>query len=273
MVAGSAGLSLAANVVHLDPKPAVFEAMLAGWTDQQKARFLRVETIKQRIAMIRRFTDFSGQYPWEWLPSEADAYFAQLNSGPTPAAVSTARGYQIALRMFCDYLVDQRYGWGAVCAERFGATPVQILHAWNTVVHVSEFEGRAGRRALSYDEVQLLFDAADEEAERIRRIGHKGALRAVRDAALLKLVYAFGLRRCEVVGLDLTDLRVNPKVGSFGRCGALFVRHGKASRGGPPKRRTVLTVPEMDWVVGVLDHYLDEVGVPVVTAQKTTKFA
>lgn len=45
----------------------------------------------------------------------------------------------------------------------------------------------------------------------------------------------------------------------FGRFGAVAIRHGKASRGGPRKRRTVLTVPEMSWVVDVLDHYLTQV--------------
>jgi integrase/recombinase XerD len=39
----------------------------------------------------------------------------------------------------------------------------------------------------------------------------------------------------------------------------VFVRHGKSSKGGPPKRRTVLTVPELDWVVEVLDQYVTEV--------------
>jgi len=37
------------------------------------------------------------------------------------------------------------------------------------------------------------------------------------------------------------------------------VRYGKSSRGSPPKRRTVLTVPAMDWIVPVLEHYLGEV--------------
>ncbi|MGI8452283.1 MAG: tyrosine-type recombinase/integrase [Streptosporangiaceae bacterium] len=37
------------------------------------------------------------------------------------------------------------------------------------------------------------------------------------------------------------------------------VRYGKASRGGPPRRRTVLTVPEFDWVTGVLGHWAEEV--------------
>jgi len=37
------------------------------------------------------------------------------------------------------------------------------------------------------------------------------------------------------------------------------VRWGKSSRGSAPKRRTVLTVPEMDWIVEVLGWYLAEV--------------
>jgi hypothetical protein len=62
-------------------------------------------------------------------------------------------------------------------------------------------------------------------------------------------IYAFGLRRREACGLDLGDLRRNPKAPAFGRYGALFVRWGKSSAGSPPKRRTVLLVPEMDWVI------------------------
>lgn len=167
--------------------------------------------------------------------------------------------YQLSLRMFCDYLIDERYGWVAICVERFGAAPTQILHEWNSVVHVNEFEGQPGRRALTYDEVQTLFDAADAEVEQIRRRARKDSLQALRNAVLLKTVYAFGLRRAETVGLDLSDLRTNPKASDYGRFGGLFVRWAKSSRGSPPKRRTVLTVPEMDWIVGILGHYLEEV--------------
>jgi site-specific recombinase XerD len=81
----------------------------------------------------------------------------------------------------------------------------------------------------------------------------------MRDAALLKTVYAFGLRRGEACGLDLADFRHNPKVAQFGRFGGLFVRYGKASRGGPPRRRTVLAVPEMGWISEVLRHWVEEV--------------
>ena len=127
------------------------------------------------------------------------------------------------------------------------------------MAHVGEYEAQPGRRPLTYDEVQALFDAADARAEEIRARGRKGALTALRDAALLKTVYAYGLRRREACGLDLADFRRNPKAAQFGRFGGLFVRYGKASRGGAPRRRTVLTVPEMDWISEVLRHWVDEV--------------
>src|ERR1700678_168884 len=68
-----------------------------------------------------------------------------------------------------------------------------------------------------------------------------------------------GLRRREAWGLDLADLRHNPQVRQFVQYGAVFVRWGKSSNGSPPKRRTVLTVPEMDWVVLVLQQWTGEV--------------
>ena len=158
-----------------------------------------------------------------------------------------------------DFICDPRYGWLSECQERFGRVPAQILHEWNSATHVAEFEGQPGRRPLTYDEVQALFDAADGMAEDKRAQGRKGALTAMRNAALLKAFYAWGLRRQEMTGLDLADLRRNPKLPDFGRYGAVFVRYGKSSNGSPPKRRTVFTVPEMDWLPGVLDQYVTEV--------------
>jgi len=82
---------------------------------------------------------------------------------------------------------------------------------------------------------------------------------AARDAALLKCVYAFGLRRAETSGLYMADLRRNPRAREFDRFGALFVRFGKGTAGSAPKRRTVLLVPEMDWAVEVLTQWLEVV--------------
>ncbi len=257
---GAAHLVLADGVVHLDPAEAAFEAMLEGWARQQRTRFLNVDgTIKPRLALVRRFAEFTGDYPWRWRPEDVEAFMDWLRAHRPGFSVSTGRNYQNGLRLFGDYVTDARYGWPARCVELFGEAPAQILHEWNTVTHSSDYEGGPGRRPLTYDEVQLLFDAADGRVEEIRSRRRKGALAAMRDAAILKTVYAFGLRRQEATMLDLADLRHNPKAPGFGRFGGLFVRHGKASKGGAPKRRTVLTVPEFDWVVEVLDQYVAEV--------------
>ncbi|MFF7167333.1 tyrosine-type recombinase/integrase [Streptomyces sp. NPDC008086] len=257
---GAARLVLADGVVHLEPEPAVFEAMLDGWARQQRTRFLDEDgTIKPRLSVVRRFAEFTNQYPWQWEPAEVEAFIDHLRSRRRKFAVSTGRNYQNALRMFCEYATDARYGWPVRCLERFGQAPVQNLHEWNTVTHSSEYEGDAGRRPLTYDEVQALLDAADARVAEIRSRRRKGSLAALRDAILLKTVYAYGLRRQEACGLGLSDLRRNPKMPQCGRFGGLFVRYGKSSKGGPPKRRTVLTVPELDWGVDLLDQYLEEV--------------
>jgi site-specific recombinase XerD len=258
-IAGAASLVLADNVIPLDPKPAMFEAMLEGWERQQSARFLKEATIAARLRFVRRFAQFTNQYPWEWTAGEAEAFFDDLRRQEKPVASSTVRGYQVVLRLFLDFAADERYGWGVECERRFGAAPVQVLHEWNTVAHRLDYEGQPARRPLSYDEVQALFDAADGLVEMSRRLGRKGGLTAQRDAALLKCVYAFGLRRREAWGLDLSDLRRNPQAVRFGRFGALFVRFGKGSAGSAPKRRTVLLVPEMDWIIDVLTQWLGEV--------------
>ncbi|MGW7095506.1 tyrosine-type recombinase/integrase [Streptomyces sp. NPDC054874] len=256
---GAAHLVLVENVLPLDPEPRVFEAMLEGWARQQRVRFLKDDTIARRLGMVQRLAQFSGQYPWQWNAAEIESFIDQLRSGSDPIAVSTARGHLGHLRMFLEFVTDPRYGWSQVCEQRFGAPPQQVLDRWNTVVHVDEYEGDPRRRPFTYDEVQALFDAADGLVERIRGRGRKGALAAWRDAALVKMVYAFGLRRREAWGLDLPDLRRNPKMPALGRFGVMHVRWGKSSRGGPPKRRTVLLVPEMDWVVPVLDEWVTQV--------------
>ena len=251
---GAAHLMLAPGVRHLDEAAAVFQAMLEGWKRQQNSRYLRERTIEARLRTVRRFAEFTGQYPWQWGPAEIEAFTSDLVSGSKPAAHSTVRNYQTALQMFCAFITDTRYGWAGECERRFGEAPVQICHEWNTVAHLAEYEGQPGRRALTYDEVQALFDAADARAGQIRGRGRKGAMAALRDAAIIKVAYAYGLRRRETAMLDVADFRRNPRVGQYGTFGSVQVRFGKASRGSPPKRRTVLTVPEFDWVTGVLTH-------------------
>ncbi|MFJ9460816.1 tyrosine-type recombinase/integrase [Kitasatospora sp. NPDC101447] len=253
---GAAHLVLANGVVHLDPETAVLKAMLDGWARQQRVRFLKADTIDRRESLVNRLVTFSNLYPWQWTAPEVEAFFDHLRS--RPIAASTARGYQGHIRLFLEFITDPRYSWPDVCRDRFGAVPRQLLDEFNTVVHVAEYEGDPRRRPFTYDEVQQLFDAADQRVEDIRRRGRKGALAARRDSALIKMMYAFGLRRSDAWGLDLADLRFNSKMPQFGQYGLIHVRWGKSSRGAPPKRRTVYLVPEMDWVMPVLSQWVDE---------------
>ena len=69
------------GVVHLDPKPAVFDAMLTGWERQQRSRFLRESTIGNRTRLVRRFAEFTNLYPWQWTPAEGEAWISALRSG------------------------------------------------------------------------------------------------------------------------------------------------------------------------------------------------
>lgn len=230
--------------------------MLEGWRRQQSARFLKDKTIQPRLRLIRRLIEFTGQYPWQWTPADGESFIDSLRSGDPPRAVSTARGYEVAIELFLEFLLDSRYGWMQVCTERFGEVPQQIFHEGNSVAHRAEYEGKPGRRSLTFDEIQALFDAADARPAQIAARGVKGSLSAARDALVLKMIYAYGLRRTETTKLDLADLRRNPKAPGFGNVGLVMVRFGKSSKGAPPKRRSVLLVPEMDWIVDALGDWL-----------------
>lgn len=255
-IEGAAHLVLASGVRHLHPEEAVFEAMLAGWSGQQSARLLAPGTVEAREAVVRRFAAFTGEYPWSWKPADIEDWTVSLRSG-TARAHSTIRGYQNAVGLFCDYLTDVRYGWSEECWERFGTHPVQILHEYNTARHTADYEGDPRVRPFTRDELQTLFDHADAQVERARRLGRKGWVSAFRDAALLKTVYAFGLRRREAVMLDVGDFHRNAAAPQFGEFGVCSVRYGKAVKGSPPRRRSVLAV--MPWSVEILAEYLEQV--------------
>lgn len=250
-------IALVANVVALDEERFVFDAMVARWGDQQTSRGLQPTTIERRQQFIRRFQSFCEDYPWRWRPGDLEDFTTQARSGAAPLTRSTVRSYQLTIRLFCEFVTDTRYGWPAECSNRFGAVPQQICHDWNTIAHLLDFEGRPARRALTTDELERFFDAADGRVDAIVRTRRKGALNALRDSQLFKTIYAFGLRRAETVGLDIADLRSNPGAPQFGSYGALYVRHGKGTRGTGPKRRAVLTVPEIGWVVDGLTQWVD----------------
>ena len=256
VVPGVAGLTLVSGVSLLHPDAQVLDAMFAGWQRQQASRNLSSSTIEAAALVVRRFQVHTGEFPWRWSPSHLEEWTADLRA-VHHLAQSTIRSYQLKVRSFLRYVCDPIYGWAHECEARFGSHPVQICHDWNTAVHAAEVEAQPSRRALSRGEVQTLFDAADDAVEAAARRGRKGFVTAFRDATMLKVCYAYGLRRRELVLLDAHDFGRNPKAPEFGEFGVCVVRHGKASKGSPPKRRGVLTV--MPWSVEVLEQWVSEV--------------
>lgn len=255
---GSARLLLVPGVVHLNEPAAVFEAMVTGWSRQQRSRQLGEHTVASRERLIRRFAEFCESYPWQWTPADVEDFTVSLTSGSGRLALSTIRSYHLTLRIFCDYVTDSRYEWPTQCHDRFGQVPSQVCNEWNTVAHLNGYEGRPQRRPLTYRELEALFDWLDERVERIARSGRKGALAALRDATMIKTTYAFGLRRNELARLDVADLRPNPHMLDWGTYGSVHVRYGKATTGSLPRRRTVLAVPEFDWAVDGLRQWVEE---------------
>jgi integrase/recombinase XerC len=217
---GSARLQLADSVALLRPDEQVFDAMLRGWENQQLARNLATSTVEKRVNAVRAFTAYTNTFPWQWSPQLVDEWLGDLRS-VHKLRHSTLRGYQSYVRTFCDYLTDPNYGWATECETRFGTHPVQVVHEWNTAAHVQTGESDPRKRALTLHELETLFDCADDRVARIRTLGR------------------------------------NPHAPEFGGRGVCHVRYGKAMKGSPPKRRSVLTV--WPWTVEVLAEWTEEI--------------
>jgi site-specific recombinase XerD len=250
--AGSAVLVLVGEATPLRVEEALFEAMLEGWRRQHAARRLSGAFSTGQERTVRRFCEFCGTWPWAWRSEQLDTWVAEHHW-----AHSTVRGYQGAVALFLDFICDPRYGWIEACEQQIGEVPTQIYDERNRATHVAEQEGRPERRPLTREELQALFDVADEAIAEIARTHRKGWLAAFRDAALFKVIYAWGLRRNEAAMLDISDFSTNPAAPELGQFGMLAVRYGKAMRGSPPRRRQVASV--MPWAVEVVAQYLEEV--------------
>jgi integrase/recombinase XerD len=244
---------LVASVPLLHPEQQMVEEMLAGWRNQQLSRNLQFATIDQRIRYVQRFIGHVNEHPWDWTPALVEEYFGDLRSVKR-LSHSTLRGHQSALRHFTDYICNPDYGWDRACEQLFGTHPSQVFFDWNTASHVQEYEGRPVKRPFTREELQWLFDHADDEVERVAASGRKGWQAAYRDAVMLKVAYSYGLRCNELRHLQTVDFARNPHAREFGRFGVCKVRYGKSRRCSPNKPRSVLTV--FGWTPAVIEDWL-----------------
>ena len=253
---GAVRLHLTEGVPLLRPEEQVFQAMLDGWRNQQLARNLARSTVEGRESTVKAFAAYVSAYPWAWTPAMVDEWLGDLRS-LRDLKRTTIRSYSEAVRSFCHFATDPLYGWADTCEERFGTHPVQVVHEWNTAVHVQDNESDRGKRAFTKAELHAFFAHCDDEVARARSLGRKGWPPAFRDATLFKTAYAYGLRRNETRMLDAADFGRNPHGAEFGEFGLCRVRFGKAKKGSPPRRRSVLTA--FGWAPDILEEWFTEV--------------
>ena len=121
------------------------EAMLRGWRAQQVARGLREDTVVPRERLVRRFLEFTSEYPWAWSPGHMDEWSLSLTA-EQHLAPSTIRSYQCTLRQFSEFLIDGRYGWAVACEQAFGPGQHPVAIAMSGTRSLTSTTTRATRR-------------------------------------------------------------------------------------------------------------------------------
>lgn len=129
-----------------DPEKFLDEA-LGGWSRQQVAQNLGLNTIRRRSRSVLRMTSFVGKAPWEWLPGDADDFFSHLR-GVQNLSHNAVRAYQADVKLFLDFAGDGAYDWNTRCAQLFGTVFSQVVSELNAATHAQE-SGEASKRPFS----------------------------------------------------------------------------------------------------------------------------
>lgn len=271
-----------ADRTPISPAPmpaALFEQLLEHYTYHRLDKGFDEGGAADRVALVRRFSRFADErydapWPWQWERYMGESWIGYLRRGDPSAdqkkcVVMTLRGYQTAVRMFQDYLLDPLYPWRRLIEQTFGACVIQIFDEFNCVKHYPEEGGAksADRFPIPRDTVQQIFDYLDDCVERSKG---KALLPAARDSVMIKMFYAFGPRNTEMRLIELADFSFNAYVPEYGRIGAVLIRHGKGANGSGPRTRLVRAVPLFEWIVEVLEQYLVDVRPRLPGADKTT---
>jgi len=227
-----------------------FEEILTGWKRAQFTQNFVESTVKRRLSNVVKFADFTGKYPWEWSPRDADDYFDHLR-GVRLLSQETVRAYQSDIALFGLYATSPHYEWNEMCGRMFGAGMSQVITDINRARHRQEGTMGPEKRAFTLDELEAFLDLADDEVERILRSRRKGGLAAWRDAVAFKVCYGWGLRHDELRKLETVDFSSNAKAPYFGNYGVLRVRNGKSNKASPKKQRSVLTL--VDWAAEAVE--------------------
>ncbi|MCH7228690.1 tyrosine-type recombinase/integrase [Haloferula sp. A504] len=223
----------------LKPKPAPclatpLGALLEDWLESQRDRGLRPSSIATRKGHLRRFLQWCEQFGVtkpEWLSRGlCRAWLRSIDESRTskgaPFRESTKEGMIRAVNTFCEYLEVNR---------RIDANPL-------SGVAVRRCRGRRLPKILDEDQVRSILEAPDTRDP----LG-------IRDRSMMEMAYGSGLRRQEVVGLELGDLSRDGEM--------VVVRRAKGGR----ERIVPISRAAREWVFVYLQRsrpLLEVVGKP-----------
>ena len=174
------------------------DAYLAHLTVERGLSRNTLAAYRRDLTRYLAFLDARGcEAPAEVAAADVEAYVLAVRTGGDGraplAAASAARGI-VAIR-----------GW-----HRFWLAEGAVLVDTSDDVHPPA-QPRRLPKALTIDEVRRLLEAADPEAA---GAGTSATSSALRDRALLELLYSTGARISEAVGLDVDDLDTEPSAAS-----------------------------------------------------------
>jgi integrase/recombinase XerD len=205
--------------------------LMSEWLRSQKHRGLSKATIETRRLLLRRFLEWCEikniEGP-EWLSRGLlDEWLVWIENyrtkGGNPLAAASQEGMLRATNEFFGYLVERRV---------IDFNPLEGHH-------FRRCRGRTLPDVMSESEVLSLLETPDTTDP----LG-------IRDRALLELLYSTGIRRKELISLQIVDLRLEKRV--------MVVRHGK----GEKERLVPIGTPALYW----LRRYLTEVRPLMVVA-------
>lgn len=150
------GLSFLPRPDREPDRDAFLGEVLTGWKRSQITQNFTPQTAKRRVASVMRLADFSGKYPWEWTPIDADDLFDHLR-GVNNLSIATVRAYQTDIKLFCEYAANVEYDWNENCGRLFGTSFAQVITEFNKARHVQEADMGPSKRAFTLEELQAFF--------------------------------------------------------------------------------------------------------------------
>jgi len=180
------------------------DAYLAHLTVERGLSRNTLAAYRRDLTRYLAFLDARGcAAPAEVATTDVEAYVLAVRTGGdgrAPLAAASAARSIVALR-----------GW-----HRFWLAEGAVLVDTSDDVHPPA-QPRRLPKALTIDEVRRLLEAADPEeagADTSAAAGTSARAGALRDRALLELLYSTGARISEAVGLDVDDLDTEPSAAS-----------------------------------------------------------